>query len=72
MVKMVGVVADGRLFAPPTPSTPKGCYGTLTEAFGSGTAAVISPVGSLYFKDHYLVNNNQIGTVLPDFSINHS
>lgn len=38
--------------------------GTLTEAFGSGTAAVISPVGSLYYKDHnYIVNHNQVGTV---------
>lgn len=36
--------------------------GSLTEAFGSGTAAVISPVGSLYFKDHdYQVNHNQVG-----------
>lgn len=38
--------------------------GALTEAFGSGTAAVISPVGSLYFKNHnYLVNNNQVGRI---------
>ncbi|AEF94380.1 branched-chain amino acid aminotransferase [Desulfotomaculum nigrificans CO-1-SRB] len=38
--------------------------GTLTEAFGSGTAAVISPVGSLYFKEKdYVINNNQVGPV---------
>jgi branched-chain amino acid aminotransferase len=38
--------------------------GNLTEAFGSGTAAVISPVGSLYYKDHdYLINQNQVGKV---------
>ena len=38
--------------------------GKLTEAFGSGTAAVISPVGSLYFKDpNYLVNINQVGSI---------
>jgi branched-chain amino acid aminotransferase len=38
--------------------------GTLTEAFGSGTAAVISPVGSLFYKDRdYLINNNQVGSV---------
>jgi branched-chain amino acid aminotransferase len=38
--------------------------GSLTEAFGSGTAAVISPVGSLYFKEkNYLVSNNQVGPV---------
>lgn len=38
--------------------------GTLTEAFGSGTAAVISPVGSLYFKEHdYVINNNQVGAM---------
>jgi branched-chain amino acid aminotransferase len=38
--------------------------GTLTEAFGSGTAAVISPVGSLYYQGKdFLVNNNQVGKV---------
>jgi branched-chain amino acid aminotransferase len=38
--------------------------GSLTEAFGSGTAAVISPVGSLFYKGRdYLVNNNQVGKV---------
>ncbi|MGE5583274.1 MAG: branched-chain amino acid aminotransferase [Bacillota bacterium] len=38
--------------------------GSLTEAFGSGTAAVISPVGSLYFKEKdYLINNNQVGKI---------
>jgi branched-chain amino acid aminotransferase len=38
--------------------------GSLTESFGSGTAAVISPVGSLNFKGRdYLVNQNQVGSV---------
>lgn len=38
--------------------------GSLTEAFGSGTAAVISPVGSLFYQDRdYLVNNNQVGAI---------
>ncbi len=38
--------------------------GTLTEAFGSGTAAVISPVGSLFFKErNYLINGNEVGPV---------
>ncbi len=38
--------------------------GTLKEAFGSGTAAVISPIGALQCGDENLViNNNQIGTV---------
>jgi branched-chain amino acid aminotransferase len=38
--------------------------GSLTESFGSGTAAVISPVGSLNFKgEDYLVNNNQVGAI---------
>ncbi len=38
--------------------------GTLTEAFGSGTAAVISPVGSLFFQDkNYIINDNQVGEV---------
>jgi len=38
--------------------------GTITEAFGSGTAAVVSPVGSLFFKEKdYVINNNMVGTV---------
>jgi branched-chain amino acid aminotransferase len=38
--------------------------GALTEAFGSGTAAVISPVGSLNYQGRdYLVNRNQVGAV---------
>ncbi|WP_407385870.1 branched-chain amino acid aminotransferase [Ruminococcus sp.] len=36
--------------------------GTLDEAWGCGTAAVISPIGELCYKDHkYTVNNNEIG-----------
>ncbi|WP_136805985.1 branched-chain amino acid aminotransferase [Desulfosediminicola flagellatus] len=36
--------------------------GSLTEAFGTGTAAVISPVGELYFKEEsYLINNGVTG-----------
>ena len=36
--------------------------GTLAEAWGCGTAAVISPIGELCYKDHkYTVNNNEIG-----------
>ena len=36
--------------------------GTLEEVFGSGTAAVISPVGVLAFKDKVIkINNNEIG-----------
>ncbi|SEN47363.1 branched-chain amino acid aminotransferase [Amphibacillus marinus] len=36
--------------------------GTLEEAFGSGTAAVISPIGELHYQSHALVlNNNQTG-----------
>ncbi|RLL46774.1 branched-chain amino acid aminotransferase [Oceanobacillus piezotolerans] len=31
--------------------------GTLEEAFGSGTAAVISPIGELYWEGHHLVIN---------------
>lgn len=38
--------------------------GDITEAFGSGTAAVISPVGSLHFKEkEYFINNNEVGSV---------
>jgi branched-chain amino acid aminotransferase len=36
--------------------------GTLEEAFGTGTAAVISPIGHLVYKDvDHEVSNNQIG-----------
>ncbi len=38
--------------------------GLLQEVFGTGTAATISPVGKLYYKDkEYVVNNNEIGPI---------
>ncbi len=38
--------------------------GKLEECFGTGTAAVISPVGKLRYKDDiYTINNNEIGEV---------
>jgi len=38
--------------------------GTLTEAFGCGTAAVIAPVGSLFYKGtNHMINGNQVGKV---------
>ena len=38
--------------------------GTLEEVFETGTAAVISPVGTLKFgKEIYEINNSQIGEV---------
>jgi branched-chain amino acid aminotransferase len=38
--------------------------GTLKEAFASGTAAVISPVGQLYFqKKEYLINEGKTGAL---------
>jgi branched-chain amino acid aminotransferase len=38
--------------------------GGLTEAFGTGTAAVISPVGSFNYRgENYVVNRNQVGPV---------
>ena len=38
--------------------------GKITEVFGCGTAAVISPVGKLGFKGKdYVINNNQTGEV---------
>ncbi len=36
--------------------------GSLKEAFGTGTAAVISPVGELCYKqDHYVINGGETG-----------
>eukprot|EP00771_Trimastix_marina_P000628 gnl/Trimastix_PCT/165.p1 GENE.gnl/Trimastix_PCT/165~~gnl/Trimastix_PCT/165.p1 ORF type:complete len:387 (+),score=102.75 gnl/Trimastix_PCT/165:51-1211(+) len=42
-----------------------GCAnGELSEAFGSGTAAAISPVGELLFEEELLtINNNEVGPV---------
>ncbi len=38
--------------------------GRLNEAFGTGTAAVISPIGELYDNGvSYIINNNEIGPV---------
>lgn len=38
--------------------------GTLNEAFGTGTAAVISPIGELYFEgESIVINNGEIGPV---------
>ncbi|MTI80941.1 MAG: branched-chain amino acid aminotransferase [Firmicutes bacterium] len=38
--------------------------GKITEVFGAGTAAVVSPVGSLYYRDQNIViNDNQVGDV---------
>ena len=38
--------------------------GELTEVFGSGTAAVISPVGTLKYEDREIViNNNEPGEI---------
>jgi branched-chain amino acid aminotransferase len=38
--------------------------GTLEEVFGSGTAAVVSPVGELNYKgEAFIINNNQIGPI---------
>ncbi|MBQ3065175.1 MAG: branched-chain amino acid aminotransferase [Clostridia bacterium] len=38
--------------------------GTLEEAWGTGTAAVVSPIGHLSYKDQiYTVSNNEIGAL---------
>lgn len=38
--------------------------GTLEEAWGCGTAAVVSPIGQLYYDGTtYTINNNEIGEV---------
>lgn len=38
--------------------------GTLKEAWGCGTAAVVSPIGELCYKDvKYTINNGEIGSV---------
>ena len=38
--------------------------GTLEEAWGCGTAAVVSPIGELCYKDEkFIINNGEIGEV---------
>ena len=38
--------------------------GTLEEAWGCGTAAVVSPIGQLYYNEKtYVINDNKIGSV---------
>lgn len=38
--------------------------GKLTECFGTGTAAIISPVGQLTYKgESFIINDNKIGTL---------
>ena len=38
--------------------------GTLDEAWGTGTAAVVSPIGHLFYMDkNHTVSNNQIGSL---------
>jgi len=45
-----------------------GKEGRLSEAFGSGTAAVISPVGELKYEDTVItINDNQIGPIARSF-----
>lgn len=44
-----------------------GRMGTLEEVFGSGTAAVITPVGELVYKgEKIVINHNEIGQVTKD------
>ena len=44
-----------------------GASGTLTEAFGTGTAAVISPIGELAYKDKTIHLGKEIGPVAKMF-----
>jgi branched-chain amino acid aminotransferase len=38
--------------------------GKLEEAWGTGTAAVVSPIGNLFYQGkEYVVSNNQIGAL---------
>ena len=46
--------------------------GELTEVFGSGTAAVISPVGTLRYEDREIViNNNEPGKITQKLYMTH-
>nr|MDO8086936.1 branched-chain amino acid aminotransferase [Candidatus Sigynarchaeum springense] len=42
--------------------------GTLTEAFGTGTAAVVTPVGELIYKGkHMVINGGKVGKITQRF-----
>jgi branched-chain amino acid aminotransferase len=42
--------------------------GTLTEAFGTGTAAGIAPIGRLAYKEkNYCINNGEVGFLTQTF-----
>ncbi|MFN3920973.1 MAG: branched-chain amino acid aminotransferase [Caldimicrobium sp.] len=42
--------------------------GTLKECFGTGTAAVISPVGRIYYQSkEYIINNEKTGPIAQTF-----
>lgn len=42
--------------------------GTLKECFGTGTAAVISPVGRIYYQDkEYIINHEETGPIAQTF-----
>ncbi len=42
--------------------------GTLTEAFGTGTAAVVTPVGELIYKNkHMVINGGKVGKITQRF-----
>ena len=61
MAKQLGIEAEERLISI---EEVFAAYenGTLEEVFGTGTAAVISPVGGLVWGDREIViNNNEIG-----------
>ena len=47
--------------------------GELTEVFGTGTAAVISPVGQLkYGETEIVINNNETGKITQDLYNNYT
>jgi branched-chain amino acid aminotransferase len=61
MADDIGIRAEERLVS--IGEVVKGIQeGRVTEVFGAGTAAVISPVGRIHYNDkEYVVNNNQTG-----------
>ena len=57
----LGIVAEERLIS--IEELVEGIASRMvTEAFGAGTAAVISPIGNIGYKDkEYIINNNETG-----------
>jgi branched-chain amino acid aminotransferase len=63
LLKEWGYEVEERLFSVDELFEAAKC-GKLEEAWGTGTAAVVSPIGKLFYEGaEYIVSNNEIGAL---------